>query len=83
MLFYIWLLYSIYVPKNLKITVYFICIFTLLYLFVLLLVVRLFLFSLFLFDSIVLYCIFGTLNIPNRTETVTLKPWYKPNREKV
>ncbi len=63
MLFYIWLLYSISVPKTnarptkkkkkLKITVYFICIFTLLYLFVLLLVDRLFLFSLFLFDSII------------------------------
>ncbi len=39
--------------QQLKITVYFICICTLLYLFVLLLVVRLVLLSLFLLDNIV------------------------------
>ncbi len=58
-------------------TVYFICIFTLLYLFVLLLVVRLFFFSLFLFDSIVFPQTYRTIPKP------TLKPWYKPNRKKV
>ncbi len=37
-----------------------------------------FILTLFLFDSIVF-----SLNLPNHTETVTLKRWYEPNREKV
>ncbi len=59
MLFYIWLFnfctqkLMLDLPKkNWKSEFYFICIFTILHLFVLLLVVRLFLLSLFLFDSI-------------------------------
>ncbi len=68
-------------PKKQKhtINVYFICIFTLLYLFVLLLVVRQIILIFFIF--IWLYSF--SKNIPNCTETVILKPWYKPSPKKV